>query len=79
MAWPDWAVTTAIDTRDVWPTVWQAVLGMNHRLTATGAIEGPATAHHEALWGCAPLLSRAEYRERGRTRESDLVRGIRHS
>ena len=24
-AWPDWSITTVIDTRDVWETVWQAV------------------------------------------------------
>src|SRR5689334_7943428 len=23
--WPDWAITTAIDTRRYWPTVWRAV------------------------------------------------------
>lgn len=24
--WPDWAVTTEIDTSAFWPTVWEAVL-----------------------------------------------------
>jgi len=23
--WPDWAITTVVDTADYWPAVWQAV------------------------------------------------------
>lgn len=33
--WPDWAITTVIDTTDVWPTVWRAVSCHESQLAGT--------------------------------------------
>src|SRR5262245_35378838 len=33
-AWPDWAITTEIDTSDFWPTVWRAVSCHESQLAA---------------------------------------------
>jgi LmbE family N-acetylglucosaminyl deacetylase len=79
MAWPDWAVTTAIDTRDVWPTVWRAVSCHESQIDGYERLKDLQPQHHEALWGWQYFYRALSIVNGGRTRETDLFEGIRHS
>src|SRR5258705_3412937 len=50
-AWPDWAITTVIDTREFWPTVWRAVSCYESQIAAHERLKNLAPEHHQALWG----------------------------
>lgn len=76
-AWPDWAITTAIDTRDVWPTVWRAVSCHESQIGGYERLKNLGPEHHEALWGCQFFYRAMSTVNGGRTRETDLFEGIR--
>src|SRR5947207_2422468 len=50
-AWPDWAITTVIDTRAFWPAVWRAVSCHASQITAYERLKDLSPASHQALWG----------------------------
>lgn len=75
-AWPDWAITTVIDTRHVWPTVWQAVRCHESQVTAYERLKDLAPDHHEALWGWQSFYRASSIVNGGRARETDLFEGI---
>jgi LmbE family N-acetylglucosaminyl deacetylase len=75
--WPDWAVTTAIDTREVWPTVWRAVSCHESQIDGYEGLKDLRPEHHEALWGCQYFYRALSIVNGGRTRETDLFEGIR--
>jgi LmbE family N-acetylglucosaminyl deacetylase len=75
--WQEWAITTRVDTRDYWPTVWQAVACHQTQLPGYSALKNLPEEHHRALWG-----SRSYYRaystvNGGRRIELDLFEGLR--
>ena len=75
--WQEWAITTQVDTRDYWATVWNAVSCHQTQLPAYAALEKLPEEHHRALWG-----SRSYYRaysrvNGGRKLEQDLFEGLR--
>ena len=47
-AWPDWAITTLIDTRRFWPTVWRAVSCHESQMAAYERLKDVSPEHHEA-------------------------------
>jgi LmbE family N-acetylglucosaminyl deacetylase len=76
-AWPDWSVTTRIDTRAQWPTVWRAVQCHRTQNAIYAKLATLTEADHQALWG-----SQAYYRvmssvNGGRQLETDLFAGLR--
>jgi len=75
--WPDWAITTAIDTRAVWPTVWKAVSCHASQIAAYERLRDLAPEHHEALWGAQSFYRVMSTVNGGRQREQDLFDGIR--
>src|SRR5262249_46481136 len=50
-AWPSWAITTVIDTRDAWPVVWKAVSCHTSQISAYEGLAHLTPEHHAALWG----------------------------
>ena len=48
--WPDWAITTVVDTRAWGAQVWRAVGAHASQVAASSALEGLAAAEREALW-----------------------------
>ena len=76
--WPDWAITTAIDTRDVWPTVWKAVCCHDSQIAGYGGLQHLLPEHHEALWGRQSFYRVMSTVNGGRARETDLFEGLRH-
>ncbi len=57
--WPDWAITTVIDTRRFWPTVWRAVSCHESQVAAYERLKDLAPEHHEALWGRSRSIARS--------------------
>jgi LmbE family N-acetylglucosaminyl deacetylase len=74
--WPEWAITTVMDTRDVWSTVWQAVSCHESQITAYQRLKELSPEHHEALWGWQSFYRVFSTVNGGRAREADLFEGI---
>ncbi|HEX5830674.1 MAG TPA: PIG-L deacetylase family protein, partial [Gemmatimonadaceae bacterium] len=51
VAWPDWAITTELDTHAHWETVWRAVQCHETQLAVYARLAELTPEHHEALWG----------------------------
>jgi LmbE family N-acetylglucosaminyl deacetylase len=75
--WPEWALTTTIDTRRFWPTVWRAVSCHESQMAAYEHLQTIAPEHHEALWGSQSFYRAFSLVNGGRTREVDLFEGLR--
>ena len=75
-AWPDWAITTVIDTRPWWPIVWRAASCHASQVGAYAALKGLSPDEHEALWGSQSFYRVFSLVNGGRQRESDLFEGV---
>jgi LmbE family N-acetylglucosaminyl deacetylase len=75
--WPDWAITTVIDTSDVWPTVWRAVNCHRTQMSIYKRLEGLSDEYHRSIWGSQEFYRAFSLVNGGRTRESDLFEGLR--
>jgi LmbE family N-acetylglucosaminyl deacetylase len=75
--WRDWAITTSVDTRRFWPTVWRAVSCHQSQVTAYERLKDLSPDHHEALWGSQSFYRVFSTVNGGRTRETDLFEGLR--
>lgn len=74
--WPDWAVTTVIDTRRVWSTVWRAVSCHQSQLAGYARLKDLPTSQHKALWGSQSFYRAFSTVNGGKARETDLFEGI---
>ena len=74
--WPDWAITTVIDTRSFWPTVWRAVCCHESQVTAYERLKDLSPKDHEALWGRQSFYRVFSTVTGGRLPETDLMEGI---
>jgi len=75
--WPDWQITTVIDTRAVWQTVWKAVTCHDSQIAGYAKLKDLAPEHHEALWGRQSFYRVLSTVNGGRRRETDLFEGLR--
>lgn len=75
--WPDWAITTSIDTRDVWDTVWRAVSRHRSQVGAYERLRTLSEEHHRALWGRQSFYRAFSTVNGGRATETDLFEGLR--
>ena len=75
--WPDWAITTVIDTRDFWSTVWGAISCHESQITAYEPLKHLSADKHEALWGSQSFYRASSTLSGGRGPETDLFEGIR--
>jgi LmbE family N-acetylglucosaminyl deacetylase len=74
---PDWAITTVLDTSRVWPAVWRAVSCHKTQMSIYGRLTGLADEHHRALWGTQEFYRVFSTVNGGRARETDLFEGLR--
>jgi LmbE family N-acetylglucosaminyl deacetylase len=74
---PDWAITTRIDTNAVWPTAWRAVQCHRTQMSIYKNLEALPTEHHEVLWGRQEFYRAFTLVNGGRAREDDLFEGLR--
>lgn len=75
--WPEWAVTSVLDTSDVSNTVWRAVCCHRTQMTIYGKLEHLSVEHHRALWGTQEFYRVFSSVNGGRTIETDLFEGLR--
>ena len=75
--WPEWAITTVIDTRTFWPTVWRAISCHESQIAAYEGLKDLSPEHHEALWGAQSFYRVMSTVNGGRRQETDLFDGIR--
>ena len=77
LSWPEWAITTFVDTRAHWPTVWRAVTCHDSQVANYRRLAELAPEHHEALWGWQSFYRAFSTVNGGRKRETDLFEGLR--
>jgi LmbE family N-acetylglucosaminyl deacetylase len=75
--WPDWAITTVLDTSQVWPAVWRAVSCHKTQMTIYKQLETLSEEHQRSLWGTQEFYRVYSDVNGGRARESDLFEGLR--
>jgi LmbE family N-acetylglucosaminyl deacetylase len=74
--WPDWAITTVIDTQAWSPIVWKAVGCHVSQVAAYAVLEALAPADRDALWGSLSFYRAFSLVNGGRGVESDLFEGV---
>ena len=74
--WPDWAITTSIDTSEVWPTVSRAVSCHESQVATYERLQDLPPEHHRAVWGRQSFYRVFSRVNGGRTRETDLFEGV---
>jgi LmbE family N-acetylglucosaminyl deacetylase len=75
--WPDWAITTVIDTSLVWPAVWRAVSCHKSQMMMYRKLEELSEEHQRSLWGTQEFYRAFSDVNGGRAQESDLFEGLR--
>jgi LmbE family N-acetylglucosaminyl deacetylase len=75
--WPDWAITTVIDTEAHWSTVWKAVQCHESQMAVYGPLAELSEEHHKGLWGTQEFYRVMSLVNGGRERETDLFEGLR--
>lgn len=75
--WPHWEITTVIDTREHWPTVWKAISCHQTQISAYEKLSTVPPDQHEALWGRQHYYRAYSTVNGGRAVETDLFAGLR--
>ena len=75
--WPDWAITTVIDTSRVWPAVWRAVSSHRTQMSIYRKLADLPDEHQRALWGTQEFYRVFSLVNGGRGRETDVFEGLR--
>lgn len=76
-AWPDWSVTTVIDTHAHWQAAWRAVSCHVTQMSVYEKLRDLSPELHEALWGMQHYYRAFSRVNGGRAREHDLFEGLR--
>lgn len=75
--WPEWAITTAIDTKAYWSQVWQAVSKHRSQLPFYDALSNLSEEEQVKLWGVQKFYRAFSLVNGGRQMERDVFEGIR--
>lgn len=74
--WPDWAITTVVDTRAWGAAVWEAVACHASQVAAYAVLKTLAPADRDALWGSLSFYRAFSLVNGGRRVETDLFEGL---
>jgi LmbE family N-acetylglucosaminyl deacetylase len=74
--WPDWSISTTVDTRAYADQVWRAVRCHETQMAIYQSLESLTPEQHVALWGTQTFYRAASLVNGGRERETDLFAGI---
>ena len=77
MPWPDWAITTVIDTGHVCQAVWRAVSCHKTQMTIYRKFAELSEEHQRSLWGTQEFYRVFSGVNGGRAQETDLFEGLR--
>jgi LmbE family N-acetylglucosaminyl deacetylase len=75
--WPEWQITSRIDSWAYWRTVWKAVCCHRTQLPAYHLLERLPEEKHKALWGCQTFYRAFSLVNGGRAVENDVFEGLR--
>jgi LmbE family N-acetylglucosaminyl deacetylase len=75
--WPEWAITTALDTRAFSAIAWRAVSCHESQVAAYERLRDLPDHHRDMIWGRQSFYRVFSTVNAGRTQESDLFEGIR--
>ena len=75
--WPDWSITTVVDTGETWEQTWRAVRCHETQIAAYRSLETLSDEHHRALWGSQEFIRVLSTVNGGRALEVDLFEGLR--
>ena len=75
--WPDWAITTRLDTAHVADTVWKAVCCHETQMSIYEKLADLSAEHHRLLWGTQEYYRAMSLVNGGRAPETDLFEGLR--
>jgi LmbE family N-acetylglucosaminyl deacetylase len=76
VAWPEWQITTVVDTREQWQTVWRAVSCHQSQVNAYQRLLELPDEQHRALRGRQCFYRVFSRVNGGRVREEDLFEGL---
>lgn len=76
VAWPDWAITTQLDTSDYWRQAWQAVQCHTTQVPGLDALARLPEQYHRAVWGAQTFYRALSLVNGGRAIEDDLFAGL---
>lgn len=74
--WPEWAITTVIETELYWPQVWRAIQCHQTQLTIYKKLNELSDQHHRQLWGYQEFIRVYSTVNGGRRVETDLFEGL---
>jgi len=74
--WPDWAVTTIVDTGDFWRVAWRAIACHESQVANYDGLKNLAPEQQETLWRTQAFYRAFSLVNGGRRRETDLFEGI---
>jgi LmbE family N-acetylglucosaminyl deacetylase len=77
-AWPEWAITTRVDTAAYGSQVWQAVQCHRSQLRGLQALANRPPAYQPELWGTQTFYRAFSLVNGGRSLENDLFAGLQH-
>jgi LmbE family N-acetylglucosaminyl deacetylase len=77
VTWPDWSVTTRIDTWDYWQTILSAIRCHKTQLPAYHKLEHLTEEQRKALWGSMGYYRVFSLVNGGRQVETDIFEGLR--
>ena len=76
-AWPDWSITTKVDARDLWQTVWRAVQCHKTQMSIYKNIGNLTEDDQKVIWGTGEFYRVFSLVNGGRKTETDLFEGVR--
>jgi len=77
VAWPEWAITTRIETREYRQTVWEAILCHESQLAVYRQLEHISQEYQKELWESQTYYRAFSLANGGRDVEDDLFAGLR--
>jgi LmbE family N-acetylglucosaminyl deacetylase len=77
MGWPEWAVTTRVDTKDYRQTVWEAIYCHQSQLVTYRKLEHASKEYQKELWDSQTYYRTFSLVNGGRKVEDDLFEGLR--
>lgn len=77
--WPEWMITTIVDTSAYWSVAWEAISCHETQLAIYTKLADLPAEYHESLWGSQEFYRVFSLVNGGRKRETDLFEGLRLS
>ena len=75
--WPDWEITTRIETLAQWPRVWEAVKCHDSQSASWQGLDTIPPENRAVIWGFDSYYRVFSLVNGGRTPETDLFAGLR--